>query len=112
MPWSEVCAVVGKRRIALPPLLTNWAAEPLRMLRIVELPPEVLSLLRYGRGVDNSPFKRTGFHYRFSTAGTVDAFARSLRLERTVGDSHPAYKFERDVETFFRHSPAVVRGDG
>ena len=27
---------------------------------IVDLPPEVLSLLRYGRGVDNSPFKRTG----------------------------------------------------
>jgi UDP-glucose 4-epimerase len=111
MPWSEVCAVVGKRRVALPPLLTQWAAEPLRMLRIVDLPPEVLSLLRYGRGIDNSPFKQTGFHYRYSTAGTVDAFARSLRLERAVGDSHPAYKFERDVETFFRHSPAVVRND-
>ena len=69
----------------------------------------MLSLLRYGRGVDNSPFKRTGFRYRYSTAGTVDAFARSLRLERTVGDKNPAYKFERDVETFFRHSPAVIR---
>ena len=111
MPWSEVCTIVGKRRIALPPVLTAWAAEPLRMLRIVELPPEVLSVLRYGRGVDNSPFKRTGFRYQYSTAGTVDSFARSLRLERAVGDKHPAYKFERDVETFFRHSPAVQRGD-
>ena len=64
-----------------------------------------------GAGVDNSPFKRTGFRYQYSTAGTVDAFARSLRLEKAVGDSHPAYKFERDVETFFRHSPAVLRGD-
>ena len=112
MPWSEVCTIVGKRRISLPPLLTNWAAEPLRMLRVLELPPEVLMLLRYGRGVDNSPFKRAGFRYRYSTAGTVDAFARSLRLERAVGENNPTYKYERDVETFFRHSPAVLRSDG
>jgi len=109
LPWSEVCAIVGRRRIALPPLLTQWAAEPLRIARILDLPPEVLSLLRYGRALDNSPFKRTGFHYQYSTAGTVDAFARSLRLESAVGSNRPAYLYERDVETFFRHSPAVVR---
>ena len=109
IPWSEVCAIVGRRRIPLPPILTQWAAEPLRMARILDLPPEVLSLLRYGRGVDNSPFKRSGFRYRYSTAGTVDAFARSLRLEGTVGSNQPSYRYERDVETFFRHSPAVVR---
>ncbi len=109
LPWSEVCAIVGKRRIALPPLLTQWAAEPLRMARVIDLPPEMLSLLRYGRAVDNSRFKRTGFHYRYSTAGTVNAFARSLRLETAVGSSRPAYEYERDVETFFRHSPAVLR---
>jgi UDP-glucose 4-epimerase len=107
LPWSEVCTIVGKRRVALPPILTNWAAEPLRMLRVVDLPPEVLMLLRYGRTVDNSPFKRAGFRYRYSTAGTVDTFARGLRLERAVGDKNPTYKYERDVETFFRHSPAV-----
>jgi UDP-glucose 4-epimerase len=111
LPWSEVCTIVGKRRVPLPPVLTNWAAEPLRMLRVVDLPPEVLMLLRYGRTVDNSPFKRAGFHYRFSTAGTVDAFARGLRLERAVGDKNPSYRYERDVETFFRHSPAVRGGD-
>lgn len=109
IPWSEVCAIVGRRRIPLPPILTQWAAEPLRMARILDLPPEVLSLLRYGRAVDNSPFKRSGFRYRYSTAGTVDAFARSLRLEGTVGSNQPSYRYERDVETFFRHSPAVVR---
>lgn len=109
VPWSEVCAIVGKRRIPLPPLLTSWAAESMRLLRILDLPPEVLSLLRYGRGVDNSPFKRAGFRYRYSTAGTIDAFARSLRLETAVGDKNPTYQYERDVETFFRHSPAVVR---
>lgn len=109
VPWSEVCAIVGKRRIPLPPILTQWAAEPLRIARILDLPPEVLSLLRYGRAVDNSPFKRSGFRYRYSTAGTIDAFARSLRLEGTVGSNSPSYRYERDVETFFRHSPAVVR---
>jgi UDP-glucose 4-epimerase len=59
--------------------------------------------------VDNSPFKQSGFRYHYSTAGTVDAFARSLRLEHAVGSPRPAYKYERDVETFFRHSPAVLR---
>jgi UDP-glucose 4-epimerase len=112
MPWSEVCAIVGKRRAALPPLLTNWAAEPLRFLRIVDLPPEVLSLLRYGRAVDNGPFKRAGFRYQYSTAGTVNAFARSLRLESAIGDKNPKYRYERDVENFFRHSPAVRRPAG
>jgi UDP-glucose 4-epimerase len=109
LPWSEVCAIVGRRRFPLPPVLTQWAVEPLRMLRVIDLPPEMLSLLRYGRVVDNTPFKRAGFRYRYSSAGTVDAFARSLRLEDAIGSSRPAYKYERDVETFFRHSPAVVR---
>jgi UDP-glucose 4-epimerase len=111
MPWSEVCRIIGKRRVPLPPVLTPWAAEPLRMLRLVDLPPELLTLLRFGRAVDNTRFKRAGFRYRYSTAGTVDAFARSLRLEHVVGDNNPSYRYERDVETFFRHSPAVVRTD-
>ncbi len=112
MPWSEVCAIVGRRRLALPPILTQWAAEPLRIARVLDLPPEVLSLLRYGRALDNSPFKQTGFRYRYSTAGAVDAFARSLRLEHAVGSNQPSYRYQRDVETFFRHSPAVVRDRG
>ena len=111
MPWSEVCAIVGKPRISLPPLLTSWAVEPLRMTRVIDLPPEMLSLLRYGRGVDNRRFKRTGYRYKYTTAGTVDAFARGLRLEHVIGDNQPSYRYERDVETFFRHSPAIVRTD-
>ncbi|HMF03257.1 MAG TPA: hypothetical protein VKH17_00470, partial [Acidimicrobiia bacterium] len=93
----------------LPPVLAALAVEPLRAMRLIDMPPEMLSLLRYGRGVDNSRFKRTGFRYKYTTAGTVDAFARSLRLERAVGSSEPEYTYERDVETFFRHSSAVVR---
>lgn len=111
LPWSEVCMIVGKPRVPLPPVLTNIAVEPLRLAG-VDLPPEVLDLLRYGRGVDNTRFKRAGYRYRYTTAGTVDAFARALRLESTVGEKHPSYRYERDVETFFRHSPAVVRDPG
>lgn len=107
--WSEVCRMVGKRRVALPPVLTNFAAEPLRLTGLVDLPQEMLALLRYGRGVDNSRFKRAGFRYCHTTAGAVDAFARSLRLEKAVGEGQPEYRYQQDVEAFFRHSPAVVR---
>jgi UDP-glucose 4-epimerase len=109
MPWSEVCAIVGKRRVALPPILTNVAVEPLRLLRIVDMPPESLMLLRYGRHIDNDRYKRAGYHYKYTTAGTVEAFARGLRLADTIGDKHPGYRYEQEVESFFRHSPAVVR---
>jgi UDP-glucose 4-epimerase len=107
--WSELCRIVGRQRVPLPPVLTNLAAEPLRLVRVLDLPPEMLALLRYGRGVDNSRFKKAGFRYKYTTAGAVDSFARSLRLERAIGSSSPEYRYERDVETFFRHSPAVVR---
>ena len=89
MPWSEVCAIVGKRRIALPPIFTNFAVEPLRLLRIVDLPPESLMLLRYGRHIDNDRYKRAGFRYKYTTAGTVEAFARGLRLADTIGEQAP-----------------------
>ncbi len=106
LPWSEVCAIVGKRRVPLPPVLTGLAAEPLRLLRLVDIPPEVVALLRYGRGVDTTAFREAGYRYGYTTAGAVDAFARGLRLQTTVGQ--PEYRYERDVENFFRHSPAVV----
>jgi len=109
IPWSEVCSMLGKRRVPLPPVLTGWAAEPLRLLRLVDIPPEVLSLLRYGRGVDTTAYRQAGYRCRYTTVGAVDAFARGVRLQTTVGQ--PEYHYERDVENFFRHSPAVVRED-
>ena len=92
----------------MPPFGLSLATAPLARLG-VELPPELLSLLKYGRGVDNRRFKRAGFNYQYTTAGTVRAFVEALRLRRTVGNRQPAYRYERDVEQFFRHSPAVVR---
>jgi UDP-glucose 4-epimerase len=109
IPWSEVAGICGKRTWPLPPYGTGLAASALDMARICELPPELLALLRYGRGVDNRRLKRAGFEYRYTSAGAVQNFAEASRLRGTVGDSRPSYKYERDVETFFRHSPAVVR---
>jgi UDP-glucose 4-epimerase len=109
IPWSEVCSVVGKRRMALPPFLTSAAIEPLRFARLLRLPPETLMFLRYGREIDNSRYKRAGFRYRYTTSGCVEAFAQGLRLSKTVGEGHETYKYEREVEDFFRHSSAVVR---
>jgi UDP-glucose 4-epimerase len=109
VPWSEVVALCGKRRVPITPAGTGIAASLLETLRIVDLPPEVLDLLRYGRGVDNRRLKRAGFTYRHTSAGAVESFVRASRLRKTVGRSRPDYHYERDVENFFRHSPAVVR---
>jgi UDP-glucose 4-epimerase len=108
LPWSEVAAICGKRLAPMPPLLTSLATAPLNLIG-VELPPELLDLLRYGRGMDNRRLKQAGFRYRYTSAGAVQNFAEALRLQRTVGERRPQYRFDADVEAFFRHSPAVLR---
>ena len=107
LPWSEVAAICHKRLAPMPPIATGLATAPLALLG-VELPPELLDLLRFGRGVDNAKLKAAGFTYRYTSAGAVENFARSVRLQRSVG-RRDAYKYRRDVEQFFRHSPSVVR---
>jgi UDP-glucose 4-epimerase len=108
LPWSEVAAICGKRTFPLPPFGSSLITTPLRRFG-VDYPPELIDLLRFGRGVDNRRLKRTGFEYEYTSAGAVEAFAEAVRLRNTVGSSEPAYQYERDVEQFFRHSPAVVR---
>ena len=108
LPWSEVAKICGKRTFPLPPLATGLTTWPLRRLG-VPLPEELLDLLRYGRGIDNRRLKRAGFDYQYTSAGTVEAFVEAMRLRGTVGETEPTYRYERDVEQFFRHSPAVLR---
>jgi UDP-glucose 4-epimerase len=108
LPWSEVAAICGKPMAPMPPVLTGIAAAPLALVGL-ELPPELLDFMRYGRGMDNRRLKRAGFTYRYTSAGAVHSFAESLRLHRAVGERRPEYTYDRDVETFFRHSPAVIR---
>ncbi|HEX3462358.1 MAG TPA: NAD-dependent epimerase/dehydratase family protein [Acidimicrobiales bacterium] len=111
LPWSEVAGMVGKRVLPLAPFSTGMFISPLTRLGLLELPDEVVALLRYGRGVDNGRLKRAGFEYRYTTAGAVESFRRGHRLRRVVGQARPEYTYERDVEAFFRHSPAVIRPD-
>jgi UDP-glucose 4-epimerase len=108
LPWSEVAHLCGKRTFPLAPYGSTIAAMPLRLFG-VELPEEVMPLLRYGRGIDNRRLKRSGFEYRYTSAGAVTAFIEAVRLRRAVGTGDRQYRYERDVEQFFRHSPAIAR---
>jgi UDP-glucose 4-epimerase len=107
LPWSEVAAMCDKRLAPLPPFGRGLAGAVLSRMGIA-LPPELIDLLTYGRGADNRRLRRAGFAYRYTSAGAVRAFAERARLRATVG-RRPPYRYERDVEQFFRHSPTVVR---
>jgi UDP-glucose 4-epimerase len=111
LPWSEVAAICGKRTFPLPPYGMNLLSGPLARLGVIDLPGELLDLLRHGRGVDNRRLKQAGFEYRYTSAGAVADFIEALRIRHLVDASETAYQYERDVEQFFRHSPAVVRDD-
>src|SRR3954454_3868961 len=77
IPWSEVTAIAGKRGIPLPPMGIGFATSPLRRLGLVDLAPELIELLKYGRGIDNRRFKDAGFEYRYTSAGAVAAFVEA-----------------------------------
>lgn len=109
LPWSEVAAICAKRLAPLPPFGSRLYGRALARIG-VDLPPELIELLTYGRGVDNRRLKRAGFDYRVTSAGAVRSFAEAARLRGALGRADRApYHYERDVEDFFRHSPAVVR---
>jgi UDP-glucose 4-epimerase len=108
LPWSEILAIAGRPPLLLPPVATMLTAEALARLGVLDLPREVLDLLRFGRGIDNRRLRQAGFVYGSSTAGAVEAFVEGRRLRHAVG--RPAgYRYQSDVEAFFRHSPSVVR---
>jgi UDP-glucose 4-epimerase len=112
LPWSEVAEMCGTRLFPLPPVATQSFAAPMVRLGLIDFPPEVAALLRYGRGVDTSRLTKTGFTCRYTSAGTVDSFIRALRLRRSVGKPPASYTYEQDIEQFFRHSSAVIHVGG
>lgn len=109
LPWSEVAHMCGRRTAPITPFGTGAVLWPFKRFGLLDLPDEYLQLLRYGRGVDNTKLKEAGFDYEYTSATAVRAFIEAVRLRNTVGDHQPTYRYERDVEQFFRHSPAVVR---
>jgi len=106
---SEVIDLLGKRIApVLPPWGTGLAASFLRRVGI-ELTPEMLAQLRYGRGLDNRLLKATGFAYRYTTRETVLKLAEHLRLAPILRGAGEPYRYEREVEEFLRRSPHVNR---
>lgn len=106
IPWSEMRAILGKPPLWLPPMGTQATAGWLRRARLLDLPDELLSLLRFGRGVDNLRFKQSGFTYRYSTVDCLYDFAEGLRLRRVIGEAEePTYEYQSDLEQFLhRHT--------
>lgn len=109
LPWSEVAAICGKRQFPIPGAGSPYFASPFRSLGWFDLHPVYVNLLRYGRGVDNTKLKSEGFDYRYTSAHAVYAYVQAMRLRKVIGDDDSSYRYERDVDTFFRQSPAVVR---
>jgi UDP-glucose 4-epimerase len=110
LPWSEVASISGAFLLPLSPVRPRTFVAPLCRLGLVQFPPEMEGLTRFGRGIDTTRLVEAGFDYRYTSAGTVDSFARANNLRRATGSGADVYRYEQDVEQFFRHSPAVVRG--
>ena len=105
LTWSEVAAMCGSRLVPISPY-SVFKVRPLA--RLFGLPEELEDLLRYGRGVETRRFAATGFSHHSTSAGAVQAFIRALRVRRQSGRVVAPYRYEHDVEQFFRHSPSVV----
>ena len=105
---SEVAGLLSKPYAPIiPPWGTGLAAAGLRRVGL-EIPPEMLNQLRFGRGVDNRLLKAAGFRYGHTSRETVLVLGEHLRLHPLLrsGGQEP-YRYEREVEEFLRWSPHV-----
>ena len=109
---SEIAGLLGKPFLPfLPPWGTGLALAPLRRLG-VNVPPELMNLLRFGRGLDNRKLKATGFAYRYTTREAVLKLGEHLRLSPILKGVREPYRYEREVEEFLRWSPSVRGPEG
>ena len=110
LPWSEVAAIVRQaQRVPAP------GAHQHRR-RAVRPPAPDRPATRGARSPALRPRRRQPPVARMRGSRTSTrrpersrATRRPAGLRASVGNARPAYHYERDVETFFRHSPAVVR---
>jgi UDP-glucose 4-epimerase len=108
---SEIASLLGKPLAPLlPPWGTGLALEPLKLVG-VRVPPEMISQLRFGRGIDNRKLKAAGVPLRSTTRETVQAYAEHLRVAAIKRGGGEPYRYEREVEEFLRYSPSVRRGE-
>lgn len=106
---SEVISLLGKRPLpVIPPWGTSLATAAFRRLGL-SLPSEMVTQLRFGRGIDNRTFKATGFHFRFTSRETVLHLRDRLRLDPVAVREETRYSYEPEVEDFLRHSSHVDR---
>jgi UDP-glucose 4-epimerase len=106
---SETISLLGKRPLpVIPPWGTGLATAALRRLGLT-VSQEMLSQLRFGRGLDNRAFKATGFHYAFTSRETVIHLRERLRLNQVASGVVNPYRYEPEVEEFLKHSPHVSR---
>ncbi len=106
---SEVAGLLRKTYAPILPLWgTGAAAAALRRLGL-NIPPEMLNQLRFGRGLDNRRLKATGFHYQYTSREAVLKLGEHMRLHPLVRAAREPYRYERDVEEFLRWSPHVRR---
>jgi UDP-glucose 4-epimerase len=109
---SEVSGLLGKTYApVLPPWGTGLATAVIRRIGI-EIPPEALQQMRFGRGVDNRRYKAAGFHYQHTSRETVVKLGEHLRLHPVVRGAQEPYRYEREVEEFLRWSPHVKNTRG
>ncbi len=107
LAFTEVVGLLGKTYApVLPPWGTSIAAAAIRRAGL-NIPPEMLQQLRFGRGVDNRKLKATGFRYRYTTRETVQKLAEHMRLHPVLRGVQEPYRYEREVEDFLRWSPHV-----
>ena len=104
---SEVAGLLGKTYAPiLPPWGTGLAAGVMRRLGL-NIPPEMLSQMRFGRGVDNRRLKAAGFEYGYTSREAALALGEHLRLHPLLRSTAEPYRYEREVEEFLRWSPNV-----
>jgi UDP-glucose 4-epimerase len=104
---SEVAGLLGKPYAPIIPFWgTGLAASVLRRVG-VNIPPEALSQLRFGRGLDNRRYKATGFAYGYTSREAVLRLGEHLRLHPLLRGAQEPYQYEREVEDFLRWSPHV-----
>jgi UDP-glucose 4-epimerase len=106
---SEIASLLGKPLLpVLPPWGTVFAAAQLRRVGL-RVPVEMLSQLRYGRGLDNRRLKASGYRYRYTTREALIKLRADQRLRPLLGrgEGDGDYTYDPDLEEFLRWCPSV-----